>query len=156
MTSGREIELARKAEMPPPWEYVDLMEGSIARVQGDTEGAARAFDKARAALETALGKHPEEPPLLANLAWAYAGLGRKEEALGTIQRAVHLIPSWRDAMEGPAYASMQAQIQAWVGNKEAAIEQLGTVVKQAGGPSYGELKPILVGMICEETRASKS
>jgi eukaryotic-like serine/threonine-protein kinase len=140
VTAGREIELARKAEMPPPWEYVDLFEGTVARAKGDTEGAARAFDKARAALETGLDKHPEEPALLANLAWAYAGLGRKEEALRMIQQAVHLIPSWRDAMEGPAYASMQAQIQAWLGDKEAAIEQLGTLVKQAGGLNYGELK----------------
>jgi tetratricopeptide (TPR) repeat protein len=87
-----------------------------------------------------LAKHSEEPALLANLAWAYAGLARKDDALRTIQQAVHLIPSWRDAMEGPAYASMQAQIQAWVGNKDAAIEQLRSVVKQPGGPSYGELK----------------
>jgi eukaryotic-like serine/threonine-protein kinase len=140
VTAGREIELAREAEMPPPWEYVDLFEGSIARAQGDTEGAAQAFEKARAVLEAGLDKHPEEPALFANLAWAYAGLGRKEEALRTIQRAVHLIPSWRDAMEGPAYASMQAQIQAWLGDKDAAIEQLAKVLKQAGGPSYGELK----------------
>jgi hypothetical protein len=27
-----------------------------------------------------------------------------------------------------------------VGNKDAAIEQLRSVVKQPGGPSYGELK----------------
>jgi hypothetical protein len=43
-------------------------------------------------------------------------------------------------MEGPAYASMQAQVQAWIGNKDAAIEQLSALVRQASGPSYGELK----------------
>jgi eukaryotic-like serine/threonine-protein kinase len=140
VTAGREIEMARKGEMPLPWQYLDLLEGTIARVEGDVEGAARAFDKARVSLEAVLAKHSEEPALLANLAWAYAGLARKDDALRTIQQAVHLIPSWRDAMEGPAYASMQAQIQAWVGNKDAAIEQLRSVVKQPGGPSYGELK----------------
>jgi tetratricopeptide (TPR) repeat protein len=76
-----------------------------------------------------------------NLAAKYdAGLGRKEDALRTSQKAVQLIPSWRDAIEGPFYASMQAQVQAWVGNKDAAIEQLSALLKRAAGPSYGELK----------------
>jgi hypothetical protein len=35
---------------------------------------------------------------------------------------------------------MQAMVQAWVGNKDAAIEQLTGLMKQAGSPSYGELK----------------
>ena len=91
-------------------------------------------------MESALTEHANEPSLIANLGWAYAGLGRKEDALRKIQQAVQLVPSWRDATEGPAYAGMQAQIQAWVGNKDAAIEQLSGLLKQAGAPSYGELK----------------
>ena len=35
---------------------------------------------------------------------------------------------------------MQAQIHALIGNKDAAIEQLSTLVRQPAGPSYGELK----------------
>ena len=56
------------------------------------------------------------------------------------QQAVQLVPTWRDAVEGPVYTGMQAQIQGWVGNTDAAIEQLTAVMKQAGAPSYGELK----------------
>jgi len=50
------------------------------------------------------------------------------------------VPVWRDATEGPGYAAMQAQVQAWLGNKDAAIAQLSALVKQPGSPSYGELK----------------
>ena len=53
---------------------------------------------------------------------------------------MELIPSWRDAAEGPVYASMQAQNFAWLGDSDAAIKQLTSVVKQPAGPSYGELK----------------
>ncbi|MGB8341912.1 MAG: protein kinase [Chthoniobacterales bacterium] len=135
-----EIEAARKAPMSPIWEYLDLLSGTIARVEGDALGAYQDFEKARVTLEAAVKKQSSNPAVLANLAWAYAGLGRKEDALRTSQQSVQLIPSWRDAMEGPAYASMQAQVQAWVGNKDAAIEQLSALVRQASGPSYGELK----------------
>jgi serine/threonine protein kinase/tetratricopeptide (TPR) repeat protein len=136
----REIEAARKSSMPPPLSFPDLMEGTIARVQGDTEKSRRSFEKARETLEGSLLKYPNDAQTHINLGWAYAGLGRKEDALRASQQAVQLVPSWRDAAEGPGYASMQAQIQAWVGNKDAAIDQLTAVVKQAAGTSYGELK----------------
>ena len=138
--AGVELEVARKAKMAPEWQYLDLLAGTIARVQGDAAGEFKAFDQARGSLEAALEKHSNEPAVVANLAWAYAGLGRKEDALRMSQQAVQLAPSWRDAIEGPYYASMQAQVQAWVGNKDAAIEQLSGLLKRAGGPSYGELK----------------
>jgi hypothetical protein len=35
---------------------------------------------------------------------------------------------------------MQAQVRAWVGEKESALDQLLKIAKQPGGPSYGELK----------------
>jgi len=135
-----EIAAARQAEMPPKAEYLDLMEGSVARAQGNAEKAALLFEKARAALEATLQKRPNEPSSLANLAWAYAGLGRKEDALRASQKSVELIPSWRDAAEGPVYASMQAMSLAWLGEGDAAIKQLTSVVRQPAGPSYGELK----------------
>ncbi|HEX4665603.1 MAG TPA: protein kinase [Chthoniobacterales bacterium] len=135
-----DIEAARKAEMRPPYSFLDLMDGSIARAQGDTEKSKQMFEKARETLEASLEKRPNDAPAIVNLAWAYAGLGQKEEALRASQQAVQLVPSWRDAVEGPGYAAMQAMVQAWVGNKEAAIEQLTALMKQAGSPSYGELK----------------
>jgi serine/threonine protein kinase/tetratricopeptide (TPR) repeat protein len=136
----REIEAARKADMQPPYSFLDLMEGTIARAQGDTGKSQQMFEKARQTLEASLAKRPNDAPAIGNLAWAYAGLGEKDQALRASQQAVQLVPSWRDAVEGPSYASMQAMVQAWVGNKDAAIEQLTALMKQAGSPSYGELK----------------
>ncbi len=162
----REIEAARKADMRPPYSYLDLTEASIARAQGDTEKSRQLFEKALPALEATLKKRPNDADSLISIAWAYAGLGQKEEALRASQRAVQLVPSWRDAVEGPGYAGMQAMIQAWVGNKDAAIEQLTAVMKQAGAPSYGELKldpgwdelrddPRFAGLIAEAAKPLK-
>ncbi len=136
----REIEVARESTMAPPAHALDLMGGTIARAQGDSEKSRQLFEKVRQQLEASLVKQPNSPMNLIDLAWAYAGLGRAEEALRVAQEAVQLVPIWRDATEGPRYAAMQAQIQAWLGNKEAAIEQLTAVVKLPAGPSYGDLK----------------
>jgi serine/threonine protein kinase/tetratricopeptide (TPR) repeat protein len=135
-----EIAAARSSETPQDREFLDLLEGTIARAQGDKEKAMLAFEKARTKLEAAVAERPDDPATVSNLAWAYAGLGRKEDALRASQRSVELVPSWRDAAEGPFYANMQAQTLAWVGDKDAALKQLAAVVKLPGGPSFGELK----------------
>ena len=135
-----EIAAAGGSETPQDRELLDLLEGTIARVRGDTEKAMLAFEKARNKLEAALAERPDDPAIVSNLAWAYAGLGRKEDALRASQRSVELMPSWRDATEGPFYANMQAQTLAWLGDKDAALKQLTSVVKLPGGPSFGELK----------------
>ncbi len=136
----RELETARQSPAPPPNGFVDLMEGTIARAQGEAENAKQSFEKAREALESSLQEHPNDPQVVINLAWAYAGLGRKEDALHASQQAVQLVPSWKDAVDGPPFLGMQAMIEAWVGNKEAAITQLSSLIQQPAGPSYGELK----------------
>lgn len=136
----REIELAQKADMQPPYYSLKLMEASFARARGDAQRAYDSFLQARNGLLGLEKEHPNQPSLLINLGWACAGLGLKDEAVTASQRAVELAPSWRDATEGPAFATMQAQIHAWVGDEQAAIEQLTLLVKHAAGPSYGELK----------------
>ncbi len=138
--ADQEIDAARKWPMLAGSPIPDLMAGTIARLQGDTAAAKAWFEKALEILEPLAEKRPDEPSTLSELAWVYAGLDRKEDALRVSQKYVQLVPSWRDATDGPAYAKMQAQIQALVGDKEAAIKQLTGLVTQTGGPSYGELK----------------
>ncbi len=136
----KEIEGAPEPPVRTTQASNELLKGTVARAQGDTEKSKQAFNKAREILEEVLQKQPEHPTTLINLAWAHAGLGRKADALRLSQQAVELQPSWRDAAEGPGLAAMQAQIQAWIGEKESAINQLASIAKQPAGPSYGELK----------------
>jgi tetratricopeptide (TPR) repeat protein len=134
------IEKAKKSPMPPPNQGLELFEGSIYRAKGDREKAEEIFTKASGELEQIIQKRPEDALAVMNLAWAYAGMGRRDEALQAAQRSVQLVPVWRDATEGPGYAAMQAQVQAWLGNKDAAIDQLATLMKLPASPTYGELK----------------
>ncbi|MGH8095206.1 MAG: protein kinase domain-containing protein [Chthoniobacterales bacterium] len=80
-----EVEAARRSGTMQRAEDLDLFDGSIARAQGDREKAKMLFEKARTALEAALQKRPDDPMTLGSLAWAYAGLGRKEDALRVSQ-----------------------------------------------------------------------
>jgi hypothetical protein len=63
-----------------------------------------------------------------------AGLGMKEEALP------HLVPITKDALVGVDFAIDLAQIYAWTGEKDLAIEQIEIVQRFPNPLSYGVLK----------------
>src|SRR2546429_9294004 len=56
-----------------------------------------------------------------------AALGNQEAALQEGRRAVELLPISKDAMDGAALAVNLAQIYAWAGEKDLAIEQIAAV-----------------------------
>ena len=109
-------------------------------MQGDEEKSRAYYEKARQTLEAMHRQQPDDPWAPSYLSWVYAGLGRREDALRSSAESVHLLPSWRDAMEGPTYANMQAQLQAWLGDKESALAYLAATSTKPGSPTYGELK----------------
>ena len=57
------------------------------------------------------------------LARAFAGLGRKEDALRESRRAVELLPISKDAFGGPGVEISRAQVEARVGEKDSAVER---------------------------------
>lgn len=117
-----------------------LMEGAIARAQGDKEKAQSAFQTARDRLLAGLIEYPNDPSLLSDLSLADAGLGRKEEARQGAEEVVRLVPTSRDAIDGPMYVTKLAQVHALTGEPEAALRELAEVVKRPRGPSHGELR----------------
>ena len=84
-----------------------------------------------------------------------AGLGRKEEALREGRRACELLPISKDAIDGVGLAVYLAQIYAWVGEKDLAIEQIAAVERLPNSLSYGFLKLRPNGIRCGATRASR-
>jgi TolB-like protein/Tfp pilus assembly protein PilF/class 3 adenylate cyclase len=115
-------------------------EGVVARWQGDSAKARAAFTAARRELEKILEKQPDFVGALSLLGVIDAGLGRKEEALREGRRACQLLPISKDAISGAAYSVNLAQIYAWVGEKDLAIEQIATVERVPTDLSYGRLK----------------
>ena len=101
--------------------------------------------RARADLEEEIRVHPDDMGLLSRLGLIDAALGRKEEALSEGRRALELVPIAQEAMFGSCpnevcVTRSFAMICAWAGERELALEQLETVTKSPGGPSYGELR----------------
>jgi len=114
--------------------------GLIARMEGDAAGAYSAFTSARAEQEKAIRARPDDAKLLCGLGLIDAGLGRKEEALREGRRAVELMPVAKDSLDGPIILNFFAQICAWTGERDLAIEQLQVVAKTPSGADYGSLR----------------
>ncbi len=120
-----------------PYSY---WEGVVARWQGDSGLAQTAFTAARSEVEKAVDKRPDFPEALSLLGMIDAGLGRKEEALREGRRACELVPITKDAMDAVDYAINLAQIYAWTGEKDLAIEQIEMAQRFPNPLSYGLLK----------------
>ncbi len=116
------------------------MAGFIAHAEGKPEKTRAAFLAARQNYDALLRDRPDEPSLLAELALIDAGLGRKEDALREIGRALELRPISRDAVEGPELSIDLAVVYAWIGERDRAIEQLSSLARLPNGPSFGDLK----------------
>ena len=117
------------------WAY-----GLVARARGDKQKAMAAFAAAREKMEAQQGDKPKDAPYFAGVAKLDAGLGRKEEAIREVRRAVDLEPIAKDSLNGPGSVANLALVYAWTGERDRALEQLEIVATLPGyGPTYGDL-----------------
>jgi len=82
------------------------------------------YDSARIILEKKVQSRPGDGPFHSFLGIAYAGLGRKEEAIREGKRGMELLPVSTDALDGPGLVQSLAQIYVMVGDYDSAIDQL--------------------------------
>jgi tetratricopeptide (TPR) repeat protein len=94
------------------------------RLNGDTAGAKVTAAQARNMLEPLCKNQPDNAALVAALSVANAGLGDKEGALKEAERAIMLLPSSKDRVDGPACEENLAKIQTMVGENSRAISTL--------------------------------
>ncbi|HVF70974.1 MAG TPA: FlgO family outer membrane protein [Chthoniobacterales bacterium] len=115
-------------------------EGLIARGRGDKTEAERAFEATQLIVESDLGKAPDDPKLFAMLGLVHAHRGRKEEAIAAGRRAVELLPTSRDAYDGPLLALKLAVIYAEVAEPDRAIELITELLETPNGPTAASLR----------------
>ncbi len=101
-----------------------LLEAESLALGGDAARARAAYDSARVVLEAEGRKLASDARLHSALGVAYAGLGRKEDAVREGALATQLCPLERDAWSGPDYRRELALIYAMVGEHRLAIAEL--------------------------------
>ena len=115
-------------------------EGLVARVRGDATAAHAAFLTARAEVEKRLIEQPDYGAALCVLGLIEAGLGQKEQAMHDGRRAIELLPTTKDALDGAELMKYLGVIYAWCGERDMAIQQIRATVGIPGTLSYGNLK----------------
>ena len=115
-------------------------EGVIARWQRDDAHSQQAFLAARKEVQALIDKQPQFAAALSLLGLIDAGLGRKAEAIAEGERACRLLPMSRDAVDGAVLAINLAQIYAWTGEVDRALNQIATVERAPNTLSYGLLR----------------
>ncbi len=103
---------------------VSLLSGWARSLAGDAAGAERDFTAAAYFLEAMLDSNPDDYTALASLGLAYAGLGRKQQALERGRHAASLYGMDHDTFFGLNLEQYVARIEAEVGEDDAAIERL--------------------------------
>jgi serine/threonine-protein kinase len=98
------------------------------------------LDSLRSLVEPRVQARPQEAPYHSLLGFAYAGLGRKEEAIREGKKALELRPYAKDAIMGPVLANVMAQIYLMTGEHDAAVEQLEFLLSVPSGMSAQGLR----------------
>ena len=117
-----------------------LVLGETYRLAGDHEAARREFEASRVTLEREAEENRDDFRRLSALGIAYAGLGRRDDAARSCERAVALCPVSRDAVRGAFYLHDLALSQVMAGaldDSVATLEQFLTV------PHHPGITPIL-------------
>src|SRR6266436_3974289 len=91
---------------------------------GDIVGARATAQQMLRPLEPLSQKDPDNPNFAQALSLIYAVLGQKDAAIKEAERAITLLPSGKDAVDGPRAEENLAFVEILVGYKEAAIPRL--------------------------------
>ncbi len=104
----------------PCYQYYALLYGLL-----DNPELEYAYhDSSRLMLEDKISGSPDDPRLYSSLGIAFAGLGRKKEAIEAGKKAVELLPLRRDANGGTFRVEDLARIYVMVGEHEKALERI--------------------------------
>jgi len=86
------------------------------------------YDSTRSIVGTRTRERPDDPRYRSALGIAYAGLGRKDDAIREGELAVELLPMSKEAVLGAIRVEDLARIYTMVGEYDAAIDQLEIVL----------------------------
>jgi TolB-like protein/Flp pilus assembly protein TadD len=105
--------------------------GAIWDLLGAGETAAARTQAARLipALEALAGKEPANARLWGTLGLLHAISGDKAAALRCARQAQQLLPESADALIGPNYSMIMAQVLAWTGDHDGALREIARLLR---------------------------
>jgi len=118
----------------------EFFEGVIYTYLNDKEKALSAFKQARPTAENALRESPDDASRHVTLGLILAGLGEKNAAIAQGKHAVELLPESQDAFDGPKMAVHLAQIYAWTGESDEALQLLDRSLNTPNGVTVPSLR----------------
>jgi tetratricopeptide (TPR) repeat protein len=118
-----------------------VLRGQALEASGQIQAAHAAYERAIPFLEAATNSGTAESSIHASLGQAYAGLGRKTDAVREGLKAVELLPVSADPFDGPVYLEQLAQIQARTGNID---EGLSVIRQLLDIPAGFVISPVLL------------
>jgi serine/threonine-protein kinase len=127
-------------DRPPSPMPKAFLEGILYTYLNDKEKARSAFEHARPIAEQALQESPDDASRHAMLGQILAGLGQKEKAIAEGKRAVEILPESKDALDGPQMTVWLAQIYAWTGEYDQALQLLDHSLSTPNGITAPILK----------------
>ena len=101
-----------------------LLQAQVLALMGQSESAQRFYDSARIMLEGKVRTQPDDDRFYGSLGVAYAGLGRKKEAMETGRKGMELMPMSKEAWRATYRFEDMARICMMVGEYEEAIKKL--------------------------------
>ena len=131
----REINQVAGYVVPREW-----YEGLIALGLGNPEQARASFLAARERAAARIAAQPNEAVALVVLAQIDARLGRKEEAIRQVERALELMRGAGNELDRLSATNRLAAICAQVGEIDRALDLLEQTAQQPNGSTYGGLK----------------
>jgi TolB-like protein/Flp pilus assembly protein TadD len=99
------------------------------RGAGDSGGAIATAEQARNTLEPLYKDQLDNADIAQQLSLSFAVIGNKDSAVKTAERAIMLVPSAKDPVDGPSYEESLALVQTMLGENSRAISILGRLLK---------------------------
>ena len=119
---------------------ISLDQGKFQRLAGQGERARRSFEAARLELEQKTAKDPGDHRVHSSLAIAFAGLGRRDDAVREARLACDLMPPSKDVVRAFMPGYNLATVYTMVGQTGEAIATLDDVMAQTGLLSVHDLR----------------
>jgi tetratricopeptide (TPR) repeat protein len=119
----------------------------VERLAGDTANAKAAAEQARNTLDPLYKDQQDNARFAALLSASYAVLGNKDSALKEAERAITLLPSAKDRLEGPTFEEILALIQTMFGGNSRAISILTRLLQTPYGSLLYNGTPITPALL---------